>query len=197
MALAITIAACVNAEKIHVSMPAHATLDVSPFRRVLVAGFISGGTDDIDANAETVRLLRSQLRSKTPLAVIEADVTIPERQTCARHLRRASDLKACDHVFADTAFWNQLGREYQDAVIVTGTLLFTAHPRGGSLQGTFVFIDGRTGKTLRSERVREKTSSHNRRAALSSYFLLMDRVIPVVLRTVSDQPQRGTRALLR
>ena len=37
-------------------------LDVSPFQRVLVAGFVAGGTDDVDANQETVRLLRSQLR---------------------------------------------------------------------------------------------------------------------------------------
>lgn len=39
-------------------------------------------------------------------------------------------------------------------------------------------IDGRTGTVLHSESVREKTSPHDRRAALSSYFLLMDRVIP-------------------
>jgi len=49
-------------------------MDVSRFTRVLVAGFISGGTDDVDANLETVRLLRSQLRSKSQLRVIEADV---------------------------------------------------------------------------------------------------------------------------
>ena len=44
------------------------------FQRVLVAGFIGGGTDDVDANLETVRLLRSQLRSKSTLRVIEAEV---------------------------------------------------------------------------------------------------------------------------
>ena len=49
-------------------------MDVTAFRRVLVAGFISGGTDDVDANLETVRLLRSQLRSKSTLRVIEAEV---------------------------------------------------------------------------------------------------------------------------
>ena len=49
-------------------------MDVSAFRRVLVAGFICGGTDDVDANLETVRLLRSQLRSKSNLRVIEAEV---------------------------------------------------------------------------------------------------------------------------
>ena len=57
-----------------IETPIQAKLDVAAFRRVLVAGFISGGTDDVDANLETVRLLRSQLRSKTTLRVIEAEV---------------------------------------------------------------------------------------------------------------------------
>ena len=46
----------------------------SAFQRVLVAGFISGGTEDVDANLETTRLLRSQLRTKSDLRVIDADV---------------------------------------------------------------------------------------------------------------------------
>ena len=49
-------------------------MDVTPFQRVFIAGFIAGGSEDVDANLETVRLLRSQLRSKSPLRVIEADV---------------------------------------------------------------------------------------------------------------------------
>src|SRR3990170_2737470 len=47
---------------------------VSAFQRVLVAGFVTGGTEDIDANQETVRLLRSQLRTKSSLKVIDADL---------------------------------------------------------------------------------------------------------------------------
>ena len=39
-----------------------------------VVGFIAGGSDDVDANLETVRLLRSQLRTRSGLRVIEADV---------------------------------------------------------------------------------------------------------------------------
>jgi hypothetical protein len=41
---------------------------------VLVAGFVAGGSEDIDANQETVRLLRSQLRTKSALKVIDADI---------------------------------------------------------------------------------------------------------------------------
>ena len=65
---------CTNFYEVPIETPIQAKLDVAAFRRVLVAGFISGGTDDVDANLETVRLLRSQLRSKTNLRVIEAEV---------------------------------------------------------------------------------------------------------------------------
>src|SRR5687767_5983904 len=66
--------ACTNFYEVPIETPIQAKLDVGAFRRVLVAGFISGGTDDVDANMETVRLLRSQLRTKTNLRVIEAEV---------------------------------------------------------------------------------------------------------------------------
>ncbi len=65
---------CTSLYEVPIETPIQAKLDVSAFRRVLIAGFISGGTEDVDANLETVRLLRSQLRSKTGLRVIEAEV---------------------------------------------------------------------------------------------------------------------------
>ncbi len=65
---------CTNFYEVPIETPIQAKLDVSAFRRVLVAGFIAGGSDDVDANMETVRLLRSQLRSKTNLRIIEAEV---------------------------------------------------------------------------------------------------------------------------
>src|SRR3954470_15582231 len=69
-----SVSACTNFFEVPIETPISAKMDVSAFRRVLVAGFISGGTDDVDANLETVRLLRSQLRSKSGLRVIEAEV---------------------------------------------------------------------------------------------------------------------------
>src|SRR5687767_9642840 len=65
---------CTNFYEIPIETPIQPKMDVTPFTRVLVAGFISGGTDDVDGNLETVRLLRSQLRSKSTLRVIEAEV---------------------------------------------------------------------------------------------------------------------------
>jgi hypothetical protein len=64
---------CTNFYEVPIETPIQPKMDVTPFTRVLVAGFIGGGTDDVDANLETVRLLRSQLRSKSTMRVIEAE----------------------------------------------------------------------------------------------------------------------------
>src|SRR3954465_3982740 len=69
----LALAGCTGFYEIPIETPIQPKMDVTGFQRVLVAGFISGGTEDVDANLETVRLLRSQLRSKSPLRVIEAE----------------------------------------------------------------------------------------------------------------------------
>src|SRR5918996_663265 len=74
VACALALAGCTGFYEIPIETPIQPKMDVAGFQRVLVAGFISGGTEDVDANLETVRLLRSQLRTKSPLRVIEADV---------------------------------------------------------------------------------------------------------------------------
>jgi hypothetical protein len=115
------------------------TLDVSAFQRVLVAGFVVGGTTEIDANEETVRLLRSQLRSKTSLRVIDSADALPltelamtrmpagaVRPAAAQRIKSEDDLRAYEPVFANAAYWKRLGEEYQAPLIVTGTVLFTA-----------------------------------------------------------------------
>src|SRR5512132_2716626 len=70
---ALAIAGCTGFYEIPIETPIQPKLDVSAFQRVLVAGFIAGGSEDVDANLETVRLLRSQLRTKSSMRVIEAD----------------------------------------------------------------------------------------------------------------------------
>src|SRR5687768_17931156 len=67
-------AACTNYYEIPIETPIRPKLDVSAFQRVLVAGFIAGGTEDVDSNLETTRLLRSQLRTKSQMRVIDTDV---------------------------------------------------------------------------------------------------------------------------
>jgi hypothetical protein len=297
VALALTIAGCTSFYEIPIETPIQPKMDVSPFQRVLIAGFIAGGSDDVDANLETVRLLRSQLRSKSPLRVIEADViplvelareqdrpgqppanqpsapidpasaplalpppsgpdattgadapqapagqepAAPARSGAAQprrpsgdpqHVARIKDekdLEPLEGIFANVDFWKKLGEEYQNPLIVTGTVLFTPHARSGFVQREqeyfdslgrrrvvpvrtymerkgfilrpkFIFIDGRTGTTIYSESFREEIlySPQQSTPALSSYFELMDRLIPSFLSTLSTQKIRGSRILLK
>jgi hypothetical protein len=143
-------------------------------------------------------------------------------------IRNEKDLEAYERIFADVSFWKKLGEEYQNPLIVTGTVLFTPHSRAQFVQReqeyfdalgrrrvvpvrtymerkgfilipTFVFIDGRTGTRLHRESYRKEVlypSSQNT-PALSSYFELMDQVIPEFLGALSTTKIRGTRVLLK
>src|SRR5687768_6153359 len=102
---------CTNFFEVPIETPISAKMDVSAFRRVLIAGFISGGTDDVDANLETVRLLRSQLRSKSSLRVIEAEV-LPLAELAADKVKTAN---------ADAATPPQGAADTQPAVVPATT----------------------------------------------------------------------------
>ncbi len=258
---AIAMACGPTSYEIPIETPIQPKLDITPFQRVLIAGFVAGGTEDVDTNQETVRLLRSQLRSKSGLRVIDADVLplmeiaqeqsraaseTPETQVATREsgaaaaaqaapslalpqrIRDEKDLEPYERLFANTAYWKRIGEEYQNPLIVTGTVLFTPHSRSGFvsrdveqydsfgrrrviptrtymerkgfiLRPKFVFIDGRSGATMYSESYREEVlyNAQQSTPALSSYFELMDRLVPNFLSTLSSQKIRGTRVLLK
>ena len=257
--------------EIPIKTPIQPKLDVSAFQRVLVIGFVAGGTEDVDANQETVRLLRSQLRSKSSLKVIDADVltlidiaqeqnqsanaAAAEESAAAReatpavrpangngaagdhaaqamslpkNIKEEKDLEPYERLFANTAYWKRIGEEFQNPLIVTGTVLFSNRTSSGFVQRDqevydgfgrrivrpirtymerkgfilrpkFVFIDGRTGATMYSESYREEIlyNAQQNTPALSSYFELMDRLVPSFLSALSSQKIRGTRTLLR
>jgi len=71
--------------------------------------------------------------------------------------------------------------------------------KGYVLRPKFVFIDGRTGATMHSETHREEVlyNGNQNMPALSSYFELMDRLVPNFLTALSSQKIRGTRVLLK
>src|SRR5688572_4522480 len=85
----VLVAGCTSFYEIGIETPIQPKLDVSAFQRVLVVGFVGGGSNDVDANMETVRLLRSQLRTRSQLKVIEAEV-IPLADVVSR-TRAAAD----------------------------------------------------------------------------------------------------------
>jgi len=265
-ALAAFAAACGETlYEVPVETPIPAKLDVAPFQRVLVAGFVTGGTEDVDANQETVRLLRSQLRTKSELRVIDADpmplnevaqeqnkaataapaeinaatgstegpsVRTAQDTTAAtvlpQKIKDEKDLEPYDRLFANTAYWKRIGEEYQNPLIVTGTVLFVPRTSSGlvtretevydglgrrrvipqrvymerkgfMLRPKFIFIDGRTGATISSLSRREEAlyNAQNETPALSTYFELMDRIVPDFLGTLSTQKIKGTRVLLK
>ena len=132
------------------------------------------------------------------------------------------------NVFANVEYWKKIGEEYQQPLIVTGTVLFTPHQRnsivqreeevydsfgrrrvvpvrgyverkGFSLKPKFIFIDGRTGTVMHSQTASEEILYNANQAtpALSSYFELMDRILPGFLSTLSSQKVKGTRVLLQ
>jgi hypothetical protein len=272
LALALTVSACNDVYEVPIETPIQPKMDVSPFQRVLIAGFLAGGSEDVDANLETVRLLRSQLRSKSQLKVIDADVLpllelaneqrTDKGETSANgpspaappaggptpasnattqaqpkgksneaqqaRIKDEKDLEPLEGIFANVDFWKKIGEEYQNPLIVTGSVLFTAHARSGFvqreqevidqlgrrrvvpvrtymerkgfiLQPKFIFIDGRTGTTLYSEGYKEEVlySPQQTTPALSSYFELMDRLVPSFLSTLSAQKIKGSRVLMK
>jgi len=251
--------------EIPIETPIKPKLDVSAFQRVLIAGFVAGGSEDLDTNQETVRLLRSQLRNKSSLKVIDADVmplldiaqdqnrtangnAAEEVATTAsvgngagtgasaasqalplpQRIKEEKDLEPYERLFANVSYWKKIGEEYQNPLIVTGTVLFMPHSRAGFVQRDqevfdqlgrrsvrpvrtymerkgfvlrpkFVFIDGRTGATMYSESYREEIlyNAQQNTPALSSYFELMDRLVPNFLSALSSQKIKGTRILLK
>jgi len=289
-ALVLVVSGCTSFYEIPIETPIQPKMDVTPFQRVFIAGFIAGGSEEVDANLETVRLLRSQLRSKSSLRVIDADVlplidlaneqrdqpaapasnssdggsTTTEGTTPPQtpppstngngsatappptngqgtngkaaqsataeqtRIKDEKDLQPLEGIFANVDFWKKIGEEYQNPLIVTGSVIFSAHARSGFvqreqevydaygrrrvvpvrtymerkgfiLQPKFVFIDGRTGTTLYSESFKEEVlySPQQSTPALSSYFELMDRLVPSFLSTLSSQKIKGSRVLLK
>ena len=71
--------------------------------------------------------------------------------------------------------------------------------KGFSLSAEFYFVDGRTGQTLHKEKFTEEVlyGEEQKISPLSSYFELMDRLLPNFLGVISPQKVRGTRVLLR
>ena len=246
--------ACTSYTEIPIETPIQPKLDISAFQRIFIAGFISGANEDVDANMETVRLLRSQLRNKGIMRVIDADTLplmevakqsngdgngsepAPDQQAAQPPQDQdkppvfddEKDLEPYQHLFANVAYWKRIGEEYQQPLIVTGAILFAPQQRSGFVQReqesydpfgrrvvvpvrtyqerkgfvlrpTFIFIDGRTGETLHSETFREEIlyNANQQTPALSSYFELMDRLLPAFLNTLSAQKIRGTRTLLK
>jgi hypothetical protein len=233
-------AGCSSVLEVPVETPLQSKLDVSSFRRILIAGFATDlETQEVDLSAETSRLLQNQLRSNTKLQVLEPDrpplqtalektlEKIGEGGSYNKEEKEQFRLES-DRLLQDPEFWRKMGEEYQQPLIVSGRLSFESQNRSGfqpeervvrtasgqptlvrgnrymerkgfTLSADFLFIDSKTGQTLHKERFSEEVlySEDQRVSPLSSYFELMDRLLPNFLGVITPQRIRGTRVLLR
>jgi hypothetical protein len=230
---------CASFVEVPVETPLQSKLDVSRFRRILIAGFVVDLQDsDVDLSAETSRLLQNQLRSNTRVQVLEPDrpplqdaldnilARLDEEGSYASEEKEQFALEA-DRLLEDPEFWRKMGEEYQQPLIVTGKLGFEGQNRSGfqpeervlrdaggsprlvrgnrymerkgfTLSADFYFIDSRTGELIHKERFTEEVlyGERQRVSPLSSYFELMDRLLPNFLGVITPQRIRGTRVLL-
>jgi hypothetical protein len=218
-ALSLALGACASFVEVPVETPLQSKLDVSAFRRVLIAGFVSDpGEADVDLSPETVRPLQDALdRLRTRFG---------DGERLSKADRESFRLEA-EKVLQDGEFWRRIGEEFQNPLIVTGKVGFETQNRSGfqteervvrgpdnrprvirgnrylerkgfSLNADFVFVDGRTGQTLHKEKFTEEVlyGEDQKVSPLSSYFELMDRLLPNFLGVISPQKIRGTRVLL-
>jgi hypothetical protein len=230
---------CASFVEVPVETPLQSKLDVSRFRRILIAGFVVDLQDsDVDLSAETSRLLQNQLRSNTKVRVLEPDrpplqdalddilARLDEEGSYASEEKEQFALEA-DRLLEDPEFWRKMGEEYQQPLIVTGKLGFEGQNRSGfqpeervmrdasgsprlvrgnrymerkgfTLSADFYFIDSKTGELIHKERFTEEVlyGERQRVSPLSSYFELMDRLLPNFLGVITPQRIRGTRVLL-
>lgn len=238
--LAVIVSGCASFVEVPVETPLKSKLDVSRFRRILIAGFVTDLRDaDVDLSAETSRLLQNQLRSNTRIQVLEPDrpplqdaldnilARLDEEGSYVSEEKEQYALEA-DRLLEDPEFWRKMGEEYQQPLIVTGRLGFQGQNRSGfqpeervvrdtggsprlvrgnryserkgfTLSAELYFIDSKTGELIHKERFTEEVlyGERQRVSPLSSYFELMDRLLPNFLGVITPQRIRGTRVLLR
>jgi hypothetical protein len=232
---------CATVVEVPVETPLQSKIDVSRFRRVLVAGFVADLEEaDVELGSETTRLIQNQLRSNTRMQILEPDrpplqeaveAVLESLGQGGRYSRAEKDQfkLETDRILQDAGFWRKVGEEYQTPLIVTGRVGFAPQNRSGfqaeervirdpitnrpriarsnrylerkgfSLSADFHFVDGRTGETLHKEKFTEEVmyGEDQKTSPLSSYFELMDRLLPNFLGVISPQKVRGTRVLLR
>jgi hypothetical protein len=237
---AVLVSGCASFVEVPVETPLQSKLDVSRFRRILIAGFVTDLQDaDVDLSAETSRLLQNQLRSNTRIQVLEPDrpplqdaldnilARLDEEGSYVSEEKEQYALEA-DRLLEDPEFWRKMGEEYQQPLIVTGRLGFHGQNRSGfqpeervvrdtggsprlvrgnryaerkgfTLSAELYFIDSKTGELIHKERFTEEVlyGERQRVSPLSSYFELMDRLLPNFLGVITPQRIRGTRVLLR
>jgi hypothetical protein len=154
--------------------------------RVWVAGFATDRNSEFDLNTETVRLLRSELRTWSSEPVLEVEPLAVDSE--AR--------------LSDVPYWRRLGDEHGRPLIITGSLKLRVAPArvvhrgvrtmyayatGRVLDSTVVIIDGRTGERLSSQALASRMRYGVGRfsSALALYVAMMQGAMGDWLETIT------------
>jgi hypothetical protein len=154
--------------------------------RVWVAGFATDRNTEFDLNTETVRLLRSELRTWSSAPVLEVEPLAVDSE------ERLSDVP----------YWRRLGDEHGRPLIITGSLKLRVAPArvvhrgvrtmyayatGRVLDSTVVVIDGRTGERLSSQALASRMRYGVGRfsSALALYVAMMQGAMGEWLETIT------------
>jgi hypothetical protein len=193
--LCIATAACST----HVTRPqapaptAEAQVRLAALPRVWVAGFATGLKHEFDVNAETVRVLRTRLRTWSSAQVVEAEPLSIDSE----------------HRLSDVVYWRRLGEEHREPLIITGSVKLRVAPArvvqrgvrtvyayadGRVLEATVVLIDGRTGEVLTTDKLpsRMKYGVGRFSSALSLFLQMMDAGMSDWLDAISHAAVTGT-----
>jgi len=166
--------------------PAALQLKLAGLPRVWVAGFATEKNREFDLNAETVRLLRAELRTWSSASVLEVEP-----------LAIDSELR-----LADVGYWRRLGDEHGRPLIITGSVKLRVAPArvvhqgvrttyayasGRVLDSTVVVIDGRTGERLSTQALARRMRYGVGRfsSALSLYVAMMQGAMGDWLETIT------------
>ncbi len=149
---AVAVAGCTSYYEVPIEVPIEAKLDVSKYNRILVAGFTTQTNERIDLDAETVRLLRNQLRMRSGLdaeidplgdfseETLKEEGLLAEFEEMEKRARAEGEEEISqqewidleqDKILEDEEFWRKIGEEYQNPLIVTGKLRFGSESRSG------------------------------------------------------------------
>ena len=174
--LSIAMAACsTHISRPRTAPPADVQLKLAALPRVWVAGFATDRKPEFDLNTETVRLLRTQLRTWSSAQVVEAEPLPIDSE----------------HRLSDVVYWQRLGEEHRQPLIITGSVKLHIAPArlvqrgirtayayadGRVLDATVVVIDGRTGKVLSTDKLPSRMQYGVGRfsSALSLFLQMMD-----------------------
>jgi len=183
----------------HVVRPTNAPtpalqLKLAGLPRIWVAGFATEKNPGFDLNAETVRLLRAELRTWSSAPVLEVEpLAIDSEQR-----------------LGDVGYWRRLGDEHGHPLIVTGSVKLRlaparvvhrgvrtmyAYATGRVLDSTVVVIDGRTGERLSTQALASRMRYGVGRfsSALVLYVAMMQGAMADWLETITTASIQGNR----